>query len=336
MAAVSSVLVGSAIAGAAIAAGTAIAGEVVAGSARGEAEKILQKGKQEIAKLQPPKFEGTINALQALREKGMVSPQVEAAILQADTEMRTVTGDPQAVQAQKESLSYLENIRNQGGLTAQDRDFLAKTQDELLGIQKAQADSTKAAMASRGMRGSGAEMASLLAGQQQTTQGLSRAGTALAALAQQRRDSANRDLFGAASGMRAQAWEEQAQQARAQDAINQFNAMQQQGVQGRNIDRDLASQQYNNTMAYQTIMGQGQLEHQGYALDADKTAMFTGQNNRTADLAIQKGEQLAGMIGGLGSSLGTIGTGFADSYMKLPKEDAGKLPQKDAGKGKGH
>lgn len=322
MAAISSVLIGSAIAGAAIAAGTAIAGEVAAGSARGEAEKIINQGKKEIAKLQPPKFEGTINALQALREKGMITPQTEAAFLVADTEMRTIKGDPQAIQAQKDSLAYLQNIRDQGGLTAQDQDFLAKTQDELLGIQKAQADATKAAMASRGMRGSGAEMASMLAGQQQTTQGLSRAGTALAALAQQRRDAANQALFQGASGMRAQAWQEQAAAAQAQDAINQFNASQQQGVAARNIDRDLASRQYNNTLAYQTIMGQADLENMGYGLDQQKMGMMLGQDQKLADLSLAKGAQQSAMIGQLGQSLGTIGTGFADSYMKLPQESA--------------
>lgn len=141
----------------------------------------------------------------------------------------TLLGDPSQVEEdasirdrQMQGLSALDNIIQGGGFTEQDRNV----NNLILGDQAKQAGRLNKAvtenMQSRGMGGSGSEIASRMLANQTAADAGNRAGITLANAARERMDNAIRDRAGIAGDIRSDDFRTKSANA---DAINRFNQL---------------------------------------------------------------------------------------------------------------
>jgi len=143
---------------------------------------------------------------------------------QGDTELAGVQVDPRLQDAQFGALGQLRDVANQGGLTTADQARLdAIGQSEAI-REQGQREAILADAQSRGVGGSGLELASLLGAQQGGADRAANTGRDVAVNAENRALQAVRDSANLAGGIRTQAVGEQQKAATAQDLINQFNA----------------------------------------------------------------------------------------------------------------
>lgn len=175
---------------------------------------------------------------------GVITPQMEQTISQAPSAMTGIKTDPALQQAQMGALAKLQSMGN-GGLQAQD--LAALSQAQRASDQDAQAKQAQIMqeMQQRGQGGSGSELISRLMGAQQGADRLSQQDMSIQAQASQRALQSIMNAGQLGGQIQAQSFNQQAQQAAAQDAINKFNAANAQQVAGQNTNRTNYGQQYN-------------------------------------------------------------------------------------------
>jgi hypothetical protein len=214
-------------------------------SASDRAAAIQDKALQEWMKLNIPDPEQQKIAMQRFVDQGELSPQLEKAISQNPSEFQKITTSVADRTAQNRALQELEKIGYEGGLRLQDKVALQDATLEGQMKDRANREAITADMARRGMGGSGFEFASQLAAQQSGADRDARNSLQIAAQAQ---DRALQSIMGAgdmATKFRTQDFNEQAQKAAAQDAINRFNTSNLQDVHSRNIASQNRAQEMN-------------------------------------------------------------------------------------------
>lgn len=137
--------------------------------------------------------------------------------------MADVNANPWAVQAQWDALAGMRDIYNQGGLTAIDRARIAEARAGEDAYLRGQRESTLADMQARGMGGSGMELLSQLAAQQEAGQRMASAGLETEAMALARRDAALKGAGDFSTLLRDQQWDEDVAKAEARDAVDRLN-----------------------------------------------------------------------------------------------------------------
>lgn len=233
-------------------------------------------------------------ALQRMVQLGQITPEMATTMYQQNSELYKATTDPKLYNAQLESLSSLQDISKNEGLTAMDRaqlnDIDIQEATRLRGEQEALQNS----MASRGISGSGQELASRMIAEQGAADRQSAQGVNVAALAQKRALDAISQSGTLAGSMREQDFSEQSQKAKAQDAINQFNTQMKQQTENTNVAARNQSQTQNLNQAYniqKTNLEQSNRERESAADAAQKdfenryrvTAGKAGQSSGYAD-----------------------------------------------------
>ena len=225
-----------------------------ANKARKSSEREMDALSEEWRKINMP----DLSPIEFERYKQVFIPQ----ILQ-DSEMGKISTDPAYKEAQMAALSQLGDI-SQGGLTLQDKANLLDLQNQAAQQDAGRQGAITQGMAERGMGGAGAELAQKLMSQQGAANRGSAAATDIAANAQARALEAIMQRGRLGGSMRDQEFGEQADKARAQDAINQFNTNtlnEEQRLRQRISDRNadlttaergqgnrIAQDQYNNEM----------------------------------------------------------------------------------------
>lgn len=178
--------------------------------------------------------------------------------------MGQVQADPQAVAAQRLALQRLQEDSSTIGLTAPERAEMGAAMDDAAQYERGQREAILQNAQARGMGGSGLELASLLQGQQGGAMRAHAAGRDAAAMAARRRALANMQLGQFGSQLRGQGFGEDADKARAYDAIAQFNANNRRGVgsefragQASALDAQAASAEGHARDTSQTWAGVG-------------------------------------------------------------------------------
>jgi len=218
-----------------------------------------------ISRLAVPTAEERMIDLEDYEVVGELSPQLEQAVAQGDTELANIIRDQEAYDAQMSALRALAEIADAGGLDATFRRDISEVGRETdANIQRAN-QALRSEMARRGAAGSGLEQASrLAAAQQQATAGAARAMDAQA-IAQQRALEAIAQRGQLGGQAREQGFREQESAARAQDIINQFNTQGTRNVQQRNVGAQRAADEFNlraRQGAADANVGQQRLEEQ--------------------------------------------------------------------------
>lgn len=182
--------------------------------------------------------------LEYLKKVGSLTPEMETAIKQGDTEMAKIAIDPKLKSAQMQALS---NLSQQGktGLTLEDRAGINDIKRDVAQQEKGQRDAVLQNMAARGMAGSGQELAAQLEGAQAGADRASKQNLDIAAQAQKARQQAVLNSGTLAGNMENQSFGEQSAIQRAQDAINQFNTNNAQNVSNANVTANNNAQKSN-------------------------------------------------------------------------------------------
>lgn len=225
-----------------------------------------------------------------------MDPRLAQVYQQGATEMRGITTDPRLRNAQMGALDALAGIVEGGGLTMADQANLARIQSQAAEADRGRREAILQNMRMSGMGGSGLELLAQLQSGQAATTDAAQQSLDVAGMAQDRALQAMMQQGQLGGQIRGQEFGEQADIAKAQDIINQFNTgnMMQGGqfnanilneAQRFNIGNKMQAGQFNigNKMGTEQFnVGQGNQALTGNANRA--VDVQTGNINRMQDV----------------------------------------------------
>lgn len=261
-------------------------------------------------------------------------PLLESAIQQQETGLKDIQLDPQLRQAKMQALQRLQQTGEEG-MTLEERAATGQIARQAGAQQAAAQQQVLAQQARRGTLGSGSALQAQLAASEVGTDQAARAGEALAVERNRRALQAVLEAGGMAGNIEQADYAKQAEAARAQDIINQFNVGQQSGVQQRNVGgQNVAGmtalqrkqqlqdteQATKNLQAEQLVKG----KLAAYEADQAKRQAIAQQQYNAKMAQAGKAGQTASAAGGLLSNIASAaGTGY-DIYKANQKP---KVPQ---------
>lgn len=211
----------------------------------GGAGATLEQSKALFDKLSIPDIESQKVKLEEMVLQGIITPEQAETFLQSDTGLKEISTDPRLKNAQMASLSALEDIANNGGLSMTDRSKLSEMESQIGQAERGSREAILQNARQRGVSGSGMELGAQMINQQGSASRRSQAGLDIAAQAEQRALEALMQSGQLSGQIRGQEFGEQSQTAAAQDAINRFNAQNKQAVDEANIGRRMGAQMAN-------------------------------------------------------------------------------------------
>jgi hypothetical protein len=295
----------------------------ISGGSRQDSKNALAQAQARFEGLTPPSVEEMRVRLAAAVNAGEMTPEdAETYLLEASAQEQVST-DPRLRQAQMNALSQLEGVA-QGGLTVGDRGDLQRIQGEAAAAEKGQRDAILQNAQSRGVAGSGMELASQMMAQQQGANRASQQGFDVAKQAQARALEAMLQSGNLGGSIRSQDFGEQSKLAEARDAISKFNTQNKQAVGMANVDARNAAQLRNVNTAQdvanrnQDTRNQESLYNAGNVKDqfTQRMQKATGQagvDQAASAAANAEADRKAGM-------LGTILTAGATGYANRDKD----------------
>lgn len=281
----------------------------------------------------PPEI-GDVNYLQYKTPEeyqlaGLITPEQLA-----DTKLANILRNEEARQAQIDVLNQYKDL-SQTGLSAIDRAALTEIQNQLAMQEKGQREAILQNMASRGLAGSGSELAANLLASQQASQIASKQGIAQAAQAQQARLNALSNIAQMGQSLESTDFERQAQKAQAQDIINQFNVQNRNVAQAQNLAARQAIQNANIEQANKIAQANIDLQNQAITQNVVNKPLAqygmqnqyqSGISNAMQNQAAMQGQQAMSQYqtqaGLLGSGLQTGGSLAGMYAMRQPTQTA--------------
>lgn len=207
----------------------------ISGGSTDDSKDALLKAGGRFDELNPPSLEEMRVSLERAVNAGeMTAEEAQTYFLEASAQEQVKT-DPRLREAQMRALSQLEGVAD-GGLTVGDRGDLQRIQGEAAAAEKGQRDAILQNAQSRGVAGSGMELASQMMAQQQGANRASQQGFDVAKQAQARALEAMLQSGNLGGSIRSQDFGEQTKLAEARDAISKFNTQNQQAVGMANTD----------------------------------------------------------------------------------------------------
>ena len=323
--------------GAASAAAGGIASAVSSMSAADRQKAANDKSFQEWMKVNIPDPKDQQLALQQFVSQGKLAPQLESAIKQDPSGLSQVVTSMSQKQAQNNALQSMQQIGESGGLRLQDKAALqdAQMQSDIKG--RADREAITSDMARRGQEGSGFDLASQLQAQQGQSDQNAQTSLKVASGAQDRALQSIMQAGQLGTQMRSQDFSEQADKAKAQDAINQFNTTNLQNVQARNVASQNAAQSQNlksaqdlsnqNTaLANQQQQYNKELIQKQFQNQAAIAGAKSNINAQEGAIDQQQGQAMSNAFSNIGSGLGKAGGSLAqgaywDDYFAKQKQN---------------
>jgi hypothetical protein len=268
---------------------------------------------------------------------GQYTPEQVQAMEMNMSAMEQVKADPELVAKQNEALEGISEVA-EGGYSESDKATAREVQRTVSQDAQARQKAILNNMSSRGVLGSGMELAAQLQSGQQAAEQMSRGGEGLTQQAQSRALAALGQQGQMASTMRQQDVGEQTDIARARDSINQFNVQNRQNISNQNVglrnqaqlmnlqQRQAMEDQRAANANQQQIHNKSLLQTQ-YANRMGKEGQVQGANQAVAAAAAAKANATAGMIQGIGSAV----AGGIGSYASMQNaNDQAKLNRDNA------
>jgi hypothetical protein len=218
------------------------------------------------------------------------------------TEYDRIHEDPALRSAEMSALQGFQQEANAGGLTVQDRAALQQAQDANAQRERGAREAILQNMAMRGMGGSGSELAAALENQQGSAMRNNAAGTQAAADARNRALQAMATSGQMAGGIRSQDWQQAAQRAASQDAINKFNASQRLSRAGQVAN---------------VRLGKGALYNQEAGANMGMARGIGSGVGAIGDYGEYVGDKPINQLSQLGGSMGSSGGGGGGGLMAL-------------------
>ena len=264
---------------------------------------------------------------------GDVAAQNVNAAQQGANAFDGVSVDPRLQDAQMQALSGLQDVYSNGGLTAQDRARLAQISEQEATQQRGAREAILQNARQRGVAGSGLEMLSQMQNQQAAAGRQNARDLGVEAMAQQRALDAMMQAGQLGGQMRGQSFNEQAQKAQAQNAINQFNAQNSQQANvmnaqlGQQASMRNADTRQNVSNANTGIKNAQALQNAGANQQAFSNQMGvvgaqTQQRNRQADIARDEAKHRQNAVVEAGKSvMQMLPMAFSDKNLKTDVEE---------------
>lgn len=206
-------------------------GDFLSGGNNDKAAAARQGATDQLNSLVLPDVSEMQLQLEQMVQQGVITPEQAQTYLVEQSDMNNISTDPKLKQAQLDALSGLQDISSNKGLTAADR---AQLQSIQTGEDTAARGAREAILQNaqaRGMGGSGIELLQQFQNQQDSATRKSQRDLDVAAMAQNRALQALQQAGQLGGQIQAQDFNQQAQVAGANDAINKFNAQNQQNVE---------------------------------------------------------------------------------------------------------
>jgi len=307
----------------------------------GGASAYQKQALAEFDKLQIPDPEKMKVELDKLVAQGLITPEQARTFLISKSALSDINTDPSYVAAQKKSLAGIQDIADQGGLTAIDRARISDIQDAESAAEKGSRQAIIQNAAERGVGGSGLELAAQLENQQGSATRRAKQDTDVAAEAQKRALEAMIQAGQLGGQLETQAFGEESTKANAADVIAKFNASQQAGVEAQNVaarnaaqeanlkekqriaDTNVATtntQRTNNAQVYQTAFDNA------YKKAAGKAGVYTNMADTASKNAAASDAftgSLIGVAGNIGSAMLT-GNATTAAAKALAENEAKK------------
>lgn len=242
---------------------------------------------------------------QSMDEYGRIDPNVLkqlTAVTQGDTEFDKIKEDPALRGAQMKALQQLQDVANQGGMTAIDRARLNDINNGLNQQQQARRQAMMTGAAQRGQMGSGLMYANMLGSEQAAAEAASQQGFNVQAEAQKRALEAMQNAGRLGGDIRGQDYGIARDRAGAQDRINQYNS------ELRN-----KMNQYNNDTLQQNMQNKMNLAGARTGLRQNQGAYWQNKANQTREQAQAGGRAIMGTLGAAGDVAMAVGTGGAST-----------------------
>lgn len=204
-------------------------------------------------------------------KQGNMEPAKAFAYLQPDSLMKNVQSDAQSLQAARQGLNQLQEIATNKGLTDADRAQLNAVMNQTNANAAGQREAQVNELRQQGLGGSGVELAARLSGIQGAANNNAMAGAQIAQSAQARALQALQASISGNQQYNQQLFQQNADKAKAQDAVNQFNAQARNTIGLANAQ----NQQQANAMNFNTA---NQIEMQNAA--AQNQANISNAANR--------------------------------------------------------
>jgi hypothetical protein len=306
--------------------GGALIGDRRAKKQQAAANAARAQALAQFADIETPEVEDHELFYEMLQSAGDLTPQQEAYVGDVVSELENL--DPRLRQAQMQALSQIAGVAEEGGLTPADMAMQRELAREVESAAQARDAAILQDMAQRGVAGSGMELAARLRGAQGATERMASEDDKLLAQALNRQMQASQQAANMAGNVRGA----DVGEAQAMDAIRRFNLMNQQNLQGRNVDRGNQAQQFNLTnrqrIADQNVAMRNQQQEANKALlqqqFSNQLALAqgrAGQHSQAAGAADVRAGQQASMWAGVGQGLGEIAMGTFGNKDKSKGED---------------
>lgn len=237
----------------------------------------------------PPSVQQMQIKLSQLVQQGQITPEQAHTYLQEASAYENI--DPRLQQEQMKALDQFSGIVDTNGLDPQAKAALYQMNSQNAAQERGQREAILQNAAARGVRGSGLELGAQLANQQGSATRGAAQGFQAAADANQRKLQAIQGLANTGG----QIWGQQANQASAQNAINQFNANNRQNVENMNVAGRNAAQAQNLAERQRIsdtntgLRNQQQLYNKGLYQQnfANQMALAGGQSGANSEAAKQ-------------------------------------------------
>ena len=182
--------------------------------------------------------------VEELKSQGEYTPEMEDAIIQHGTEIEKVKGSQELKNSQMSALQQMQQIAK-GGLRLEDRAALNEARNQTERDAQAKQAQILQGMQSRGLGGSGAELASQLAAAQSGAELNSNQSMNVAAEANKRALQAMMNQANLAGQMENTQYNQDTTAATAKDQLNRFNTQTMQGINSKNLNNRNQAQAVN-------------------------------------------------------------------------------------------
>lgn len=182
--------------------------------------------------------------LDQYKQAGILTPQLESQIHDSISQFSNIKRDDATRSMQVNALKQMSQY-GKAGLTPDERAAMRLAQNDVQRQNEANQQSIIQNMQSRGMQGSGAEMAARLGGAQGSANNASEQADRVSSMAAQRALAAISQGNTMAGQLRTQDFGEEGTKASAQDQMNRFNTQNQMAINQRNVATGNRDQEAN-------------------------------------------------------------------------------------------
>lgn len=316
------------VASALISGGSMLAGKLLQPEYKDEGEKLNREIYGQVQNIALPTAEELQYKLQQMVYAGDISPEQAQYYAQNPSEFAKIDVS-QGRSAQLQALGQLQDIANQGGMTAADLATLNEIQQANASKERGSREAIIQNAMERGAGNSGTALMAQLLNQQESAGRANTEGLNAAKSAQQRVLDALAGVGSIGGNIQSQQFSEEAQKAAAADAISRFNTQNRQDVENANIqNRNAAAER--NLNARQTISNANTGIANDQAAQAAKAKQQVFQNSLTKAtggqasanaISDENAKRYGAETGYTGALIGTAGNVFNAANSGAKKYD---------------